>query len=125
MAARFVCWFANTVLKLLCGLKLHYGATLNARDETSKESLAQMLGFVLCEDFHRRNDKMTNSLEPRKFNGISFEDWMKLVDARLSRKLGLTADDLPDWTWRDAYEDNFTPGVACADYIEDNFDGEI
>lgn len=68
---------------------------------------------------------MTNSLEPRKFNGISFEDWMKLVDARLSRKLGLTADDLPDWTWRDAYEDNFTPGVACADYIEDNFDGEI
>lgn len=61
------------------------------------------------------------ALEPRKSKGISFEGWMKLVNARISRKMGLTADHLPDWTWMDAYEDDFTPGEAYVDYMEDNF----
>jgi hypothetical protein len=45
----------------------------------------------------------------------SYEDWFKLVDIEVQKKVGLSANDLPDWPSRDWYDEGKTPkGAASA-----------
>jgi hypothetical protein len=55
---------------------------------------------------------------PRKRKGKkardSFEQWMVKVSAAIGKKAGgLDADDLPDFCYRDAYDDGSTPAQAA------------
>lgn len=42
-----------------------------------------------------------------------FEKWKKLVDEHVQRLCGLSADDLPDWDYYSAYEDDVSPAKAA------------
>jgi len=43
----------------------------------------------------------------------SFNEWMKDVDAAVSRATGLSVHDLPDCCFADWYEDEMKPGDAA------------
>lgn len=45
----------------------------------------------------------------------TFEQWMDDVNAELLSQMGLTSDDLPDYTYYDAYTD----GMAICDVVEE------
>ena len=53
-----------------------------------------------------------------KRDGISFDEWMNYVDALICKRVGLGYMDLPDWLYRDAYEDEETCGDAATQAIE-------
>ena len=40
---------------------------------------------------------------------LSFEAWKYVVNTHIQRLAGLDADDLPDFGYRDAYDDGATP----------------
>lgn len=42
-----------------------------------------------------------------------FDAWMAKVNAAVVKKCGLSADDLPDWGYFDAFEDGFSPAAAA------------
>lgn len=44
---------------------------------------------------------------------LAFDRWMADVDAYFLLRLGLSADDLPDYCYRDAYDDGATPTQAA------------
>jgi hypothetical protein len=46
-------------------------------------------------------------------NRLTFDAWMRAVDEALIRKVGVSSNDLPDWTYRDAYEDGLTADEAA------------
>lgn len=48
----------------------------------------------------------------------SFEEWLRLVDSHIRNKCGLSHLDLPDWCYRDAYDDGVTPATAAARAIK-------
>ena len=43
---------------------------------------------------------------------VHYAVWMRSVDSYLRRDTGFLHSDLPDWTWRDAYNDDLTPRAA-------------
>lgn len=43
----------------------------------------------------------------------TFETWMKAVNAVILAKTGVEADDLPDFTFMDEWEDGATPSQAA------------
>lgn len=49
---------------------------------------------------------------------MTFEAWMKRVDDKLSDKIGMYHDGLPDAQWRDWYEDELTPDDAIEEFAE-------
>lgn len=60
---------------------------------------------------------------------MTYQEWMKSVDAIVERACGLPADMLPDWLSRDAYEDGLSPEEGAEicleesgfyDYLEDD-----
>lgn len=44
---------------------------------------------------------------------MSFDDWMKRVDAHIAKRFGLTSADLPDCCYRDWYCDGMGPVSAA------------
>jgi hypothetical protein len=44
---------------------------------------------------------------------LTFEQWKVQVDRHVLEQCGLHADDLPDYRYRDAYEDNVKPATAA------------
>jgi hypothetical protein len=46
-------------------------------------------------------------------NLLPFAQWMHSVDLTIQRITGLSADDLPDYCYRDAYEDGLSPAQAA------------
>ncbi len=44
---------------------------------------------------------------------MSFETWMSKVDAALETACGLGSLDLPDWGYRDAFDDGMSPQTAA------------
>jgi hypothetical protein len=42
-----------------------------------------------------------------------FTEWMRRVDSYLEAIAQCVSDDLPDWEWRDAFDDESTPEVAA------------
>lgn len=49
----------------------------------------------------------------------SFALWLTLVDVRIDQTLGVRYSDLPDWSWRDAYEAGSSPRGAMNDALAD------
>lgn len=49
---------------------------------------------------------------------LNFEDWKQEVAKLMFHRLGLHPDDLPDWTYRAAWEDGMSPRTACAKAIK-------
>ena len=45
----------------------------------------------------------------------NFAVWMFGVDRKLRATTGFNHSDLPDWSWRNAYDDDLTPDDAAAD----------
>jgi len=50
----------------------------------------------------------------------SYGEWMKDVDNFFWEQFGLSSRDLPDYMWRDLYDDGLTPREAYRSNIEDN-----
>ena len=50
------------------------------------------------------------------------EQWMKEVDSLISRQIGLGANDLPDFLYRDAYDDGRTTKSVAREVIKVNMD---
>ena len=46
-----------------------------------------------------------------------FDTWMKQVDAEIDARCGMTSGDLPDWMYRDAFEDGTSPKSAARQAI--------
>jgi hypothetical protein len=46
-----------------------------------------------------------------------FDAWMAKVNKILDRRTGLTADDLPDYCYRDDFDDGATPSQAASHAI--------
>lgn len=44
---------------------------------------------------------------------MTFDEWMKQVDSEIEKHFGLSSDDLPDWTYADAFEDGMKPEDAA------------
>lgn len=44
----------------------------------------------------------------------TFEEWKRAVDACVEARLGLGADDLPDFDYRRAYDAGRTPAATAA-----------
>lgn len=40
---------------------------------------------------------------------LSFDEWKRIVDNEIIKRTGLSADDLPDYCYRDDYEDGRKP----------------
>lgn len=45
---------------------------------------------------------------------LKFLAWMRQVNLVLTRNCGLVSEDLPDWRYRDAFDDGYTPKEAAA-----------
>lgn len=48
----------------------------------------------------------------------SFEAWMKMVDAIISSKIGLSSNDLPDCPFMDWWEDGMSSASAAKKAIK-------
>ena len=42
-----------------------------------------------------------------------FETWLEQVNGYMARLCGMSAYDLPDWNYRDAYDDGVKPTTAA------------
>ncbi len=49
---------------------------------------------------------------------MSFNRWMQLVDSHLSALMGISAYDLPDQPYRDAFDDGWDAGDYAAEVME-------
>lgn len=49
-----------------------------------------------------------------------FEAWMDEVNAILVGAVGIESDDLPDWNYRDAYDDGADPRKVVHEVLEEN-----
>lgn len=52
-----------------------------------------------------------------------FENWLAQVDKELNKEWGFGHRDLPDWGWRDAFDDGLSPEEAAESY-KDEMEGE-
>lgn len=50
---------------------------------------------------------------------MTFSEWLNEVDRHLEARLGLGHRYLPDYFWRDMYDDEVDPEDAVADYIDE------
>jgi hypothetical protein len=48
-----------------------------------------------------------------------YNAWMARVEAQLDKLVGCGSLDLPDWGYRDAYENGMTPSEAARDAVEE------
>ena len=57
--------------------------------------------------------------------GVSFEEWMREVNAIVFEKVGLTLDDLPDQSYRDWFDAGLIPYEAFSEIVDEEgiFDG--
>lgn len=53
------------------------------------------------------------------FSELAFEQWLVDMDAIFVKVFGLSYQDYPDWTWRDAFEDGLSPEEAVEAYGEE------
>ena len=51
---------------------------------------------------------------------MTFEEWMRDVDLAVEAISGVSTLDLPDWGYRDAFEDGLTADEAADAILEEN-----
>jgi hypothetical protein len=44
----------------------------------------------------------------------TFDQWMQEVNRAMDALCGMVSEDLPDWNYRDAYDDGVGPRIAAA-----------
>ncbi len=54
---------------------------------------------------------------------VSFEDWMRQVDAALVSQVGLSSSDLPDQAYRDLYDSDTEPKEVAQEILEEEMGG--
>jgi hypothetical protein len=55
-------------------------------------------------------------------NAQTYSAFCADVDHLLYLRYGCSRHDLPDYLWRDAWEDGASPGEAFEDYVDENWD---
>ncbi len=60
----------------------------------------------------------------KDFDEEEFRIYMKRVDRILENKFGFGHEHLEDYTWRDMFLDEMTPGGAVISFIEDTYGSE-
>lgn len=63
------------------------------------------------------NLSMGETMQAREARRPGFDAWKAKVDALIQRKTGLSADDLPDFCYVDAFDDGATPAQTARDAI--------
>lgn len=58
----------------------------------------------------------------RKDDGITFEEWLKMIDVALGF---ISKDDLPDVAFADFYEEGMSPREVARDLLEENGFGDF
>ena len=53
---------------------------------------------------------------------LTFEQWMDSVDQAVDDSIGCSVYDLPDFAFRDAYDDGRTPEAVAREVINENFE---
>lgn len=48
----------------------------------------------------------------------TFEEWMKAVDQAVQSSIGVSVHDLPDYAFRDAYDDGVAPNRVAKRVIK-------
>lgn len=56
--------------------------------------------------------------EQKAFEDRAFGEWMKKVDAAFEAKLGVSSRDLPDFHYRDLFDDGEAPAEAVQSWLE-------
>ena len=51
-----------------------------------------------------------------------FQEWMKEVDKLLGNSVGMTSDELPDYLYRDAFDDDLEPDEVYGDVLHQAHD---
>ncbi len=51
---------------------------------------------------------------------MNFRQWFSEVNSLCQKVTGLSVSDFEDYTWRDAYEDDLSPGAALYDFLYEN-----
>lgn len=55
---------------------------------------------------------------------LTFEQWLARVNAEVQKRLdGMGIDDISDWSYRDAYDDDMTPVQAAREAIRESMFG--
>ncbi len=76
--------------------------------ECGQEVLAEEKPSFKWSDGHTCNFVEESTLRNRP-KVDSFEVWLEKVDEELGRAVALSSEDLPDWNYRSAYDNGFTP----------------
>ena len=66
-------------------------------------------------EFWANHDKETVENENKERE--SFQEWMQKVDIEVQAQIGLSANDLTDYLYRDAYNDGCNPQSVALDVI--------
>lgn len=68
------------------------------------------------------NELMIDMIDPSGFPTVasSFRSFMSQVNSILVWRIGVAAQDLPDYLWRDCYDDGLSPEEAVDDFLDDN-----
>ncbi|QGJ88846.1 hypothetical protein SEA_YECEY3_95 [Mycobacterium phage Yecey3] len=53
---------------------------------------------------------------------MTFEQWLRQVDALLLKVWGVTSGDIADRLWRDAFEDGITPAQYVREIVSEGID---
>lgn len=65
--------------------------------------------------------------EPKTVRGLTYQDWMKLVNREIILIAGVGGDDIGDWDSHAAWSDGSTPSEGAHEALEANdfpFEGE-
>lgn len=57
------------------------------------------------------------------YSEAKFAAWKAKVDAEVVKKIGLSCDDLPDYPYRDAFENHHRPSSVAAAAIRSAMEG--
>jgi uncharacterized protein DUF5419 len=52
---------------------------------------------------------------------MTFEEFMQAVDVQVMRRVGVSYLDLPDFRYRDAYDDEMSPAECASEVIAEGF----
>ena len=62
-------------------------------------------------------DMVTRSVCEYAGDDEHFALWLNLANARVMRITSMTINDLPDYLWRDAYDEGMSPREAASDML--------
>lgn len=77
-------------------------------------AMARVMGGMTHEEAREVIRRLGGAQPKRRNPRLSFEAWMREVDAAVSRRMGLSVYDLPDVPFRDWYDDGTSPRSAAA-----------